>query len=748
MPIRVAKNIGFCFGVRRAVECAEELAKERNRVIYTYGELIHNGEVIDELIKKGIVPVNDLSELCKGDVLLIRSHGVPKAVFSECSERGIEVFDATCPFVKRIHKIVEKECKERQIIIVGMRNHPEVIGIAGNCEGACVVQNITELDEIELSKKVCVVVQTTFLRSTFTEITDEIKKRCDDVLIYDTTCDTTRKRQEEAEKLSRECDTMIVIGGKNSSNTRKLADICKKNCKNVLCIEKTTANTLENINFNDIIGLVAGASTPDRMIMEVLRMENHDNTTEQFGELLSSQEEVKIHAGKRVKGKVITATEEKIVVNLNYKEDGILYASEYSSPDMYEKVKPGDEIEVFIKAKDKDKDKSEGSGQVLLTTRRASSHQDRQRKVAPIFLTEDEQWKDKVFDAVVKDVVKKEEKVVGVSALVEGTRVFIPAAHLALTYVSDFDEYVGKTVQVKIISVTQKSGVGVSIVASVKELLLEQENEKKREAISKLEIGQKVNCKVIRVKDHAAILDLGDGISGYLPVRFVSWTHIESVADVFKAGQEIEAIVKDINYDKLYVTLSYKELTPKPWDNLEEKYPVGSIVEGKVIQIEQYVAVIQLEPGVKAFLHISQVALKHIDTIESEIKVGDTVRVKVTESNSQTKHISISRKEAIIEENPEIAAEIEREKEARARARQEQRENRERDEKQRRARQQADDTARRERREQAMAERRSRREEFDYTLPEEERSTTSLAGLFAGIKIDDSNDGSGDGSNK
>ena len=156
----------------------------------------------------------------------------------------------------------------------------------------------------------------------------------------------------------------------------------------------------------------------------------------------------------------------------------------------------------------------------------------------------------------------------------------------------------------------------------------------------------------------------------------------------------------------------------------------------------------EIEAIVKAFLHISQVALKHIDTIDSEIKVGDTVRVKVTESNSQTKHISISRKEAIIEENPEIAAEIEREKEARARARQEQRENRERDEKQRRARQQADDTARRERREQAMAERRSRREEFDYTLPEEERSTTSLAGLFAGIKIDDSNDGSGDGSNK
>lgn len=720
MQIRLAKNIGFCFGVNRAVETAQKLVRESKRDIYTYGELIHNREVIERLRGEGVIPVDSLDDVPSGNILVIRSHGVPEAVISECKKRGIIVHDATCPFVKKIHDIVRSESRSKQVIIVGTDGHPEVVGIAGNCVGgkAVVVSSVEEAKMLDCDgKNVCVVAQTTCMVSKFVQISETIKKKCNNAIIYDTTCDTTRKRQEEAEKLSRECDRMMVIGDKNSSNTRKLAEICKKNCRKVVTIENSFDIALENIYFDGIIGIVAGASTPDWMIMEVLRMENHDNTMEQsFAELLNEKEEVKLYPGKKVKGRVISVSSEKIDVDLQYKADGVLPAAEYSTPNLHETIKVDDEIEVIVK------EKNDGSGQVLLTTK----SQERMR-VNPIFLDE-EQWKDKVFDAVVKEEVKG-----GLAASVEGSRVFIPASQVSVGYVKELKEYVGKTLQVKIMEVTKG---GRSIVASARELLLAELEEKKRSILSTLEVGATIHGTVKRFEKYGAFVDIG-GIEGLLPTGDISWIRFKQISDVLSIGQEIDVIILAIDMEKLRISLGYKQLQPKPWSNVEEKYPVGSTVEGKVVRLMTFGAFVELEPSVDALVHISHLAVRRIDKVEDEVSVGDIIRAKVLEVDAQAKRISLSRKEAIIEENPEIAEELAREKEERDRVRAAQREAAEQQRKERQQAMEEERARRNERRDSERAERRSRREEAEYTIPAEERSTTSLASLLQGFKADE-----------
>ena len=454
-------------------------------------------------------------------------------------------------------------------------------------------------------------------------------------------------------------------------------------------------------------------------------MENHDMKEQSFGELLDAQVEVRLYPGKKVKGRVISASSEKICVDLQYKADGILPATEYLTENMYESLKPGDEIDVIVKAT------NDGTGQVLLTTK----SQERP-KVNPLFLDE-EKWKDKVFDAVVREVVKG-----GVAAVCEGSRVFIPASQLSSGYgfVKDLKVFVGKTLQVKIIEVTKnQSGTNVSIVASAKESLAEQERERRRTQLATLEKGKTVHGKVTRIAKFGAFVDigLGEGIDGLLLAGAISWTPFEQISDVLSVGDEIDVIVLDVDMEKLRISLGRKQLLPKPWSSAEERYIVGSIVEGKVSTILPSGALVDLEPTIRGFVHISNIAPRRVENIEDEIKVGDTIRVKVLNVDAQAKRISLSRKDAILDENPEIAAEIAREKEERDRARAEQREA---IEKQKRERQQAaEERARRNEQRRDGGERydRRRHEEADYTIPAEERPTTSLGHLLDNFKLED-----------
>ncbi len=273
MEVRLAKSAGFCFGVKRAVEQVYNQA-EKGKAIYTYGPIIHNEEVVKDLEKKGVSVIDEenLSSVKEGTVV-IRSHGVEKAVCDRIQEMGLECVDATCPFVKRIHKVVEKESAlGKQIVIIGSANHPEVIGIMGwSSTPAIVIETEEEAENFTLleEKDICVVSQTTFNYIKFNKIVEKLMEKGYNVVVVNTICNATEERQTEAREIAREADVMIVIGGKHSSNTRKLYEICAKECEHTYFIQTLADLKLELPESVGLVGITAGASTPNNIIEEV-----------------------------------------------------------------------------------------------------------------------------------------------------------------------------------------------------------------------------------------------------------------------------------------------------------------------------------------------------------------------------------------------------------------------------------------------------------------------------------------------
>ena len=664
MKVIAAKNIGFCFGVERAIEIARKEVEDGGTV-YTYGELIHNLTVIDELRAEGIIPAETLEEIPAGSNVIIRSHGVAPQEIKKCRELGLYAVDATCPFVKRIHNIVRKHSDEGySVVIFGESRHPEVKGIQGWAKGAAVVSDPEQARKLLHMQKCCLVSQTTACEECFRQVEEAIRERCDELASFDTICETTRLRQNEAAELSRKCTHMFVIGGHHSSNTQKLCAICKKYCKTVESLAKVGEITLENIDINDIIGVVGGASTPKWIILEVIeRMSELEKTMaaspeeekveavaaaavqEPVAETAEAAEPsfeevfektlVRIRNGQIIKGSVVQIVDGEVCVNIGYKSDGFIPRNEFSSDtevNPEDVVKVGDEIEVeVIKVND-------GEGNVLLSRKNVES-----KKLWDNLMQDEENLPDKTFDAVGKEVVKG-----GLIATINGIRAFIPASQLSTKYVENIGEFVGKDLKVKIIEVDKSRK---RIVASHKAVMKEEAEAAKKELWNKLEVGSKVKGVVRRLTDFGAFVDIGGGIDG--------------------------------------------------------------------------------------LIHISQLGVKRVANVEDELHVGDVVRCKVLDVNTEAKRISLSRREALIEENPEIAEEIAKEKAERERVaaeraqqraqqdaqRQQERENR-RNSSERRQ-QQGDRPERSERRE------RPRRDEDAYDLPPVEQSTTSLAGLFA-----------------
>ncbi|MDY5025923.1 MAG: 4-hydroxy-3-methylbut-2-enyl diphosphate reductase [Oliverpabstia sp.] len=273
--IKTAKTAGFCFGVKRAVEKVYEQVELGKKNVYTYGPIIHNEEVVSDLEAKGVSVLEnraDLEAIEKGTVV-IRSHGVPRDIYQLIEEKGLECVDATCPFVRKIHRIVEKESKNGcHIVIIGNDNHPEVEGIKGWCQGpVTVISTEEEAENLEIfdEKKVCIVSQTTFNYNKFKDLVEILEKKRYDRIVLNTICSATEERQLEARQIACEADTMIVIGGRHSSNTQKLYEICRKECKNTYYIQ--TLVDLDTRPFQCIgcVGITAGASTPNNIIEEV-----------------------------------------------------------------------------------------------------------------------------------------------------------------------------------------------------------------------------------------------------------------------------------------------------------------------------------------------------------------------------------------------------------------------------------------------------------------------------------------------
>ena len=638
MQVCVAKTAGFCFGVKRAVELVEQQVAAGKKV-YTYGPIIHNEEVTQALEKKGVTIVSGSEEWnrAKKGTLIIRSHGVSKKEYEDMLASGHEVLDATCPFVKKIHRIVEKESRNgRHIVIVGSANHPEVQGIIGWCEGPyTVVETAETAQELEFisDTKLCIVAQTTFNSKKFQDLVEIIEKKRYDILVLSTICSATEERQKETRLLAQESEAMVVIGGLHSSNTRKLYEISKQQCVNTYFIQKLSDLDLRLFKSFRSVGITAGASTPNNIIEEV-----HTSMSDLSFEQLLEESFKTIHNGQVVDGTVIRVKADEIVLNIGYKADGIITRSEYTNTpnvDLTTVVKEGDKMQAkVLKVND-------GEGQVLLTYKRLAAEQGSKRL--------EEAFNNKeVLTATVSAVLEG-----GLSVIVDETRVFIPASLVSDSYEKDLSKYKDQEIEFVISEFNPKRR---RIIGDRKQLMVAKKAELQKALFAKIQVGDVVEGTVKNVTDFGVFIDLG-GVDGLLHISEMSWGRVENPKKVFKAGDAVRAFIKDIAGEKVALSLKFPE--QNPWANAETNFAAGNVVTGKVARMTDFGAFVELVPGVDALLHVSQISRNHVEKPADVLKIGQEVTAKIVDFNLEDKKISLSMKalEAPVEAKEEAVEE-------------------------------------------------------------------------------------------
>ncbi len=687
----LAKNAGFCFGVKRAVEAVE---KNIGNHIVTLGPLIHNRDVVQSLENKGVRCVESIGDVEPGETVVIRSHGATPDVYKDLEGKGLAFIDATCPFVKRIHERVIRAREEgKAVVIVGEAGHPEVDGILGWAgDHAYVVYTQEDAAALPQMEECVVVAQTTITLNRWRQILSALEKKIGIVTPFMSICNATQQRQDEARRIAQKADVMIVVGGKQSSNTRKLFELCQAYCKNVYHIEHKSELSLEKMRFGDIIGIVAGASTPDTMIREVFDYmienekvlpvtEGEQVTTEEAAandmvdtsdtestadESATSQEDtetkttqapatekdefleglekvVRLKKGQIITGNIVQVTDDDVCVNIGYKSDGIILRNELSLEDINPKdaFQIGDEIEAEVISL------NDGEGNVLLSRKRIEKKLNWQK-------IQENVGTDKLYNCIVKKAVKG-----GVTTKIEGYSAFIPASHLSLKYVEDLKQFEGKELEVTLIDADKKQE---RLVASYKGVLLREKKENEKKLWESFTKGQHVTGVVKRLTDFGAFVDVG-GVDGLLHISDLAWNRVKHPSDVVSEGQELELLVLNVDPAKKKIALGYKQLMPKPWDLVTEKYGVGDVVKGKVVRIVPFGAFIQLETGIDGLVHISQISAHRLEKVEDALRVGDEVEAKVLEVNPEKRKISLSIKALlpVVEKPVEKQEEVEKE---------------------------------------------------------------------------------------
>jgi len=632
VEIILADKAGFCFGVKRAVEMTEKELKNSDDKIYSLGPLIHNPQAVKKFEEKGLKTIDEIGEINNSKVV-IRSHGVSKEVVDKMVEQNLDIIDSTCPYVKSVHKKVEEFHKQGyNIVIVGDKNHPEIIGINGWCNNEAFIIN-SEEEALNLPKmdKVCVVSQTTNTQEKFITLSHIVKDKGDEVKIFNTICNATNQRQEACKEVAKKVDAMIVIGGYHSSNTKKLADISKKYCEHVYHIETKDELPLEELKKFNKIGITAGASTPDWIIKEVIEIMENINNNEMLEAIESSF--TTIRRGDIVKGKVIFVTDNEVMVNINYKSDGIITKDELSNdPDVNLKdlFNQGDEIDVYVVKLD------DGEGNVVLSTKRVDEFKSWD-------IIENSYKEKERVECKVLNVVKG-----GLSVLVHGINGFMPASQISLNYVSDLNPYKGKTLIAKIIDFDRSRR---RIILSRKEVEREELNNKRKELWESLEVDQIREGVVQRLTDFGAFVDLG-GVDGLIHISDLSWNRIKHPSEVVTEGQRVNVKVLSFDKEKNRISLGLKQTVEEPWVAFSKNVSIGDIVEGIVVNLLDFGAFVRLKEGVDGLLHVSQISKEHVNKPSDVLNIGDKIKVKVIDINGEDKKISLSLKDAIeAEEN-------------------------------------------------------------------------------------------------
>ncbi len=657
MKIIKAKNGGFCFGVKSAVDAVKRNAGEHT---YTLGDVIHNERVTTELRALGVKTVDSVDEIHDDEAtVVIRSHGAPPEVYEEIARRGYKLIDATCPFVKKIHELVRAHHEDGyKIVIIGNADHPEVKGINGWCGfEATIADENFDFSSLDADVKTCFVEQTTFSTEKYLQILKKIQKdRFKTVEIFDTICYTTVSRQNEAKKLSGICDKIIVVGSPNSSNTRKLIEIADSGRAQAFGV--SGAAELNSLNFcaDDTVGVIGGASAPEESIMEVIKYMSQEFTKAVNEEFLKGVEDsfVSYKEGKRVTGKVISADADGIKVEIGGKNDGFIPATEVNMDGSYnpDDYKAGDELEVRIGKKDA------GTGCILLSKKAVDEIKEADKIIDTIRNGE-------YFEIKIDKNVEK-----GLTARLGTYNIFIPASQVEERFVRDLAKYVGKKLVVTALEIDDAKH---KIVASHRKVAEAERKAKEDIFWANVVPNMIVSGVVKRTTAFGAFVSV-DGFDCLAHIVDLSWTHIKNVEEVLTVGQSYEFVVLSADREKNRVSLGYKQLQPHPFVACMEKHPVGSVTKGKVVSIVPFGVFVEIEPHIEGLVHVSEVAHTFVKDINEVVKVGDEVEVKVLNYDEANRKINLSIKACLPEEEKPAHTEDEGEKKSRKpRAKQEKR---------------------------------------------------------------------------
>lgn len=634
MNIIKAKTAGFCFGVDRGVKMTYDLLEKGHKVA-TLGPLIHNDQLVADLEAKGVITAANVDDVPDDYEVVIRCHGVPETIYDKINTRCLVCHDATCPFVSKIHKIAREASEKGAVLLVaGDKNHPEVQGIIGHTRGESYV--FGSLDELKAwqgpekpEKPVYAVAQTTFQVTKWLECSAFLKKSYTNALIFDTICNATWARQQEAEDLSQKCDLMVVIGGHHSSNTQKLVQVAARHTK---AVSVETAADLDPEWFKGVqtVGVTAGASTPSPIIEEVLNSMSEEIRDDMSFEEMIEASMKPIFGGKVVKGVVTSISQNEIQVDIGTKHTGFVKLSELSddpSAKAEDLVHVGDELDLVVeKVNDQE-------GIAYLSKKKLESRKGLE-EIGKAF-----------EEGTVLEGTVTESNKGGVVVLVKGVKVFVPRSQATMRRDEDYTKLVKQNVKLVI---TEFSGR--KIVGSINKVTAEANKAKAEEFWANVEIGKTYHGVVKSLTSYGAFVDIG-GVDGLCHISELSWNRIKNPSEVVSVGDEIDVYVKDLDRDNKKVSLGYKKAEDNPWEKLKNEYPIGSVFTAPVVSITKFGAFVRILPGVDGLVHISEISNDRVEKVSDVLSVGDEVTVKLQDVDFDKKRISLSMKAA--QENAE-----------------------------------------------------------------------------------------------
>ena len=652
MKIIVAKSAGFCYGVNRAVSICSEAAKT-NKDCVTLGPIIHNSFAVNELIENGVRVVSEISEIKENNTVIIRSHGAGREELNTIAALNVNLIDATCPDVKKIHEIVSAETADnRLVVIIGHRHHPEVEAISGWCEKFIIFETPEELDEwLNINENaelpLLFVFQTTNSKKVYSTCCKIIKKVCTNHRIFDTICNATLRRQQEAAEISKIADTVIVVGDLESANSLKLADICRQYCSNVIFIQSADDIDASFVRQADVVGITAGASTPAFIIKEVTRKmkeeaimeeaeveqdlnealpppeESFDSMdSESFEEMLEKSIKT-LRTGEKVTGIVTSITSTEVSLDLGTKQSGYIPIAEFIDDDnanIEDIIKIGDTIESFVMRV------NDVEGMVMLSKKRLDA-----------IKNWDVVESAKENKTIVEGMVVEENKG-GVVVNVKGVRVFVPASQTGLPKSSPMTDLLKKPVKLRITEVNQSRR---RVVGSIRLVQNDERREKSDQVWNDIEVGRKYEGTVKSMTTYGVFVDIG-GVDGMIHISELSWTRIKQPSEIMAVGDEVSVYVLSFDKESRKISLGYKKNEDNPWTRFTSNYAIGDVIKVKIVKMMPFGAFAEICPGVDGLIHISQITDRRIGLPSEVLTDGQTVDVKITEIENERKKVSLS----------------------------------------------------------------------------------------------------------